>query len=370
MGSIHNAIKEITNEDADAKIIKERLEILLTAAKAKIQLYKAEINENFTNPDQVNKKQIPGLRAIRYIEQYHVASSHSFNDVVTNHLDRAIDAFFSIGVEGTDTRSSIKGGISALIQTALSAFVGTTAAGETEQKFYLVIPENNAFVRVDIACWKYTFDQTKVFANHDSAVAYVLCKSVIDHTKLQLDELIYLTSEAISQIVPNKTIDISDLEHFDKLDSDQLRRLCLNKYGYINGIGKRGSPGTQNDFDDIDRLIKILSSAQLQTSNKKKDAAEQPTESVNIRISNHPDLTGIDTFGREQIISMAQIGRTWTSLPESENTVKWVLTPLEIDGSGFKPRNTPDILAIEKYLEILIGVWHKLKEANKEMTLT
>ena len=35
-------------------------------------------------------------------------------------------------------------------------------------------------------------------SNKDTAVAYVLCKSVIDHTKITIDELIYLVSDALS----------------------------------------------------------------------------------------------------------------------------------------------------------------------------
>lgn len=35
--------------------------------------------------------------------------------------------------------------------------------------------------------------------NSDSAVAYVMCKFVIDHTKVTLDELIYLVSEALTK---------------------------------------------------------------------------------------------------------------------------------------------------------------------------
>ncbi|WP_335956446.1 hypothetical protein [Acinetobacter bereziniae] len=366
MGSITNAIKEITNADADAKLIKERLEILLTAAKAKIQLYKSEINENFTNPDQVNKKQIPGLRAIRYIEQYHVASSHSFNDVVSNHLDRAIDAFFSIGVDGTDTRNAIKGGIKALIQTALSAFVGNTSSGETEQKFYLVIPENNAFVRIDISCWKYTFDQTKVFADHDSAVAYVICKSVIDHTKLQIDELIYLTSEAISQIIPFKPADIKELQNIADLQVRELQRLCLHKFGYVDGIGKSkdSALGTK---DDIDRILDILIPSKDTLKGKNQENVSEKFE--NLKISTNHFLSSSENLTVQDIFAAAEIRRTWMSVT-SGSTIKWLLTPESIDGQGYNPKNTPDILAIEKYLEILIGVWHKLKEANKEISLT
>jgi hypothetical protein len=38
----------------------------------------------------------------------------------------------------------------------------------------------------------------QLIKDNDTAVAYVLCKSVIDHNELKLDELIYLVSEALN----------------------------------------------------------------------------------------------------------------------------------------------------------------------------
>jgi hypothetical protein len=179
--------------------IKERLDLLLVAAKAKIRGYRDEINEQFLNPAMIDKIQIPGIRAIRFIEQYHVASSSGFNQQVGDHMTQAIDAFFSIGGKDQDTKKAIQGGVKALISTALDAFIGSTEAGESEERIYVVIPENNAFVRADIAVWKYHMSEKALGDNEDSAVAYVLCKSVIDHTKLTLDELIYLVSQTLTE---------------------------------------------------------------------------------------------------------------------------------------------------------------------------
>ena len=46
---------------ANEKEIKEKLELLLVAAKAKIRGYRDEINEQFMNPALIDKIQIPGF---------------------------------------------------------------------------------------------------------------------------------------------------------------------------------------------------------------------------------------------------------------------------------------------------------------------
>lgn len=199
MGSIANAINSITGADADMQRVKERMELVLVAAKGKLRAYRDEMNEMFLNPASVERIQIPGIRAMRFIEQYHVASKESLNQQCSDHLDAAIDAFFAIGGKDVDNKQKVKDGVHALISTALAGFIGTTEAGESEEKIYVVIPENNAFVRVDVALWKYHLESEKFLAESDTAVAYILCKSVIDHSKLTIDELIYLSTEAMSK---------------------------------------------------------------------------------------------------------------------------------------------------------------------------
>ncbi|HEU5137451.1 MAG TPA: hypothetical protein VFU13_20075 [Steroidobacteraceae bacterium] len=196
MGSLSKLINDIDGASQDEKQQKERLEILLTLAKSKIDKFRTELDAGFANPGLINKTQVPGTRAIRYIEQYHVASKSEFDQQVGDHLTHAIDAFFSIG-EGNN-KKAVQDGLKQVIQTGLSGFIGSTSVGESQDRMYFVVPENNAFVRIDVVTWKYHFDQQKILDQHDTAVAYVLCKSVIDHTQVTLDELIYLVTQALS----------------------------------------------------------------------------------------------------------------------------------------------------------------------------
>lgn len=200
MGSLVNAVREMAGVDGKDEI-KARLELMLVAAKAKIRGFKDELNEGFMNPAQVELTQVPGKRSIRFIEQYHVASTSSFNQQVADHMQAAISAFFSIGGKADD-KKAVQDGLQNLISGALDGFLGSTEAGESEEKIYIVVPENNAFIRADICLWKYHLSDQSLASNTDTAIAYVLCKSVIDHSKLSIDELIYFATDAMSKRTP------------------------------------------------------------------------------------------------------------------------------------------------------------------------
>lgn len=189
MGSMTSALKAMTGANEDEQRQKERLQLVLLTAKAKVQTFRDELNESFSHPGQIDKKQVPGIRAVRFIEQYHAATRSSFNEQVQEHLDHAIDSFFAIG-STADRRESVRSGVKFLLLHLLAPFINSVSAGETEHRTYVLIPEDNALVRIDIACWKYHFEQTRLVGQHDSAVAYLLCKSVADHTQLTMDELV------------------------------------------------------------------------------------------------------------------------------------------------------------------------------------
>ncbi|WP_336688745.1 MULTISPECIES: hypothetical protein [unclassified Chryseobacterium] len=339
MGSINNALRSISGANDEEQRAKERLEILLMAAKAKLQAFRDEINENFTNPGQVDKKQIPGIRAMKYIEQYHVATQNSFSDQVKEHLNHAVDAFFSIG--GNDNKENVKSGLKSLISGALDAFIGSTSAGESEQKTYIVIPENNAFVRVDIACWKYNFSQQKILNQHDSAVAYILCKSVIDHTKLSIDELIYLTTEILStsvdeynqKSITNKYADLS-LTDCPTTNEDIMKQFQVMGY--------------QSD------IAKTLADTILGNTDKKI--------SVQVKINDKGETENKDY----QYSDIRENAKANSFISISENGKNFYLNNFKIGFGSYTKTIPSSITNVEAYIEEMIRVWKKLKVERKE----
>ena len=222
MGSLTKKIQDLTGQTEDERAIKERLQMLLGLAKAKIAGYRDKINEGFMNPAGIETVQIPGIRAIRFIEQYHVAAQEGFSQQVGDHVTQAIDAFFSIGDKDQNTKDAVKDGIKALISTALDSFIGYTEAGEKEGQALFVIPENNAIIRVDLMVWKYHMESQKIIDESDTAVAYVLCKSVVDHKALKMDEFIHLVEDTFKGRTSTRTIE--DYMHSVQVLWESLKR--------------------------------------------------------------------------------------------------------------------------------------------------
>jgi hypothetical protein len=325
MGSLTKMLDSITGATEEATEQKERLEVILKLAKSKLQVFKDRVEMNFSNPGAIEKLQIPGIRAMRYIEQYHVACKEGLDQKVQDHMTAAIDAFFSIG-DGHD-KKAVQDGVKSLISTALAGFIGSTEVGESEQQIFVVIPENNAFIRADICCWKYHFEQHKLIEKNDTAMAYLLCKSVVDHNKVTIDELIYLATEAMSKREV-KTFRLEDLSNEEK---ESLKPI-LKKYYYIKD-DKSVEPASAQKTDHPN----LLDDNDIKAINKINKA--------------HPDFDLLKRF-------------EWIK-DERDNTKGWWKLDFDIipivDGAHFLT-TIPDINKVEAYIDELIRVWKKLKD--------
>jgi hypothetical protein len=171
----------------------ERLQLLVDAAETKLSEFRMELREMFLNPGAEEKVAIIGKRAIHYYDQYQA----NVHEGVDDGINSIIDNFF------TGTSEGVKEGFKSLIKIGLSTIFGNVTIGETQLHQYFIIPENNAFVRVDVKAWRYQFSSVGVIGKAHNAFCYVFCKSVVDHTQVTIDELIYLVSEMAG---PNATL--------------------------------------------------------------------------------------------------------------------------------------------------------------------
>jgi hypothetical protein len=249
MGSLTDKIKDLTGQTEDEQATKDRLQMLQALAEAKIKSYKSKINMQFQNKAGTDKIEIPGIRPLGFTENYHVAAKEGLSEQVGNHITKVIDDLFSIGGNDQGTKDAVKDGIKDLICIALDSFIGYTEAGESEEKFYFVIPEGHAFVRFDLIVWKYHMESQKIIAESDTAVAYVFCKSVVDHKELKIDELIYLISDLLTKRVSvpfqDKTFTTSDTP-----PKTVTRRCRLNANGELIILDKSKSDDDPTKFQE------------------------------------------------------------------------------------------------------------------------
>ena len=185
MAKIVNKIDEITGKTEQERMLKEQFGFLQKMAQAKCDQFESELKSMFTNGGTA-ECEVVGKRAIAYYNCQHVDIKVGCDAAIKD----AIDMFFN----GED---EVKQGFQKLIKTALDTLIGNTAMGEHEEKMFFIYPENFAIVRVDVKCYKYCFSSSGIIANTENIFCYTMAKSIVDHTKVSIDELLYMVTEMI-----------------------------------------------------------------------------------------------------------------------------------------------------------------------------
>ncbi|KAH9836040.1 uncharacterized protein C8Q71DRAFT_858058 [Rhodofomes roseus] len=168
----------------------------------------------FTNPCKKRKtRPVPGYRALKWEHGSYVdvesldAEKPSSHDKDTEKaglkqldllkyprqkaLTDLIDQFFK---KGSD--KDCLNGFKKLVINTLRPFINDTQTGERELEGFFVFVRHNAFIRIDYKLWRYNFiTDGEIAGNKRNTLCYTFCISLVDHTELRMDELIYLLSE-------------------------------------------------------------------------------------------------------------------------------------------------------------------------------
>ncbi|CCA67373.1 hypothetical protein PIIN_01204 [Serendipita indica DSM 11827] len=191
--------KILSGSETSKKETKEQLAFLVKAVSAKLDKYESDLHEMFEEPETVEKKMVPGIRALRWEREYRVGEEG---------ISEAVNDFFG---EDTKSPSNPRAGfkvntyslmkppffelLKKLINIALSSILGNNQAGEIEEQKFFIYVEHNAVIRIDMKMWKYNFSSSDIIAEQQNVFGYILCTSVVDTSTLKIDELVYLLSE-------------------------------------------------------------------------------------------------------------------------------------------------------------------------------
>ncbi|KAG9123997.1 hypothetical protein FRC07_013253 [Ceratobasidium sp. 392] len=190
MGS---AISSILTGNQQVKTeVKEQLQFLVNAATERLDRYQTELEDAFADPSLIQRRSVPGKRALRWVREYTVGVSDKPADNVSN----AVNSFFGIATakDGEKTDKVVEG-FKSVVTAALDAFLGNSQAGEHEEQKFFVFVQHNAIIRIDVKLWRYNFTSKGVMAEENDVLCYIICSSVVDRTALTHDEMIYLLSE-------------------------------------------------------------------------------------------------------------------------------------------------------------------------------
>lgn len=185
MAKIVKKMDQLTGNEEKTRILKEQFGFLQKMAEAKCAQFKTELQSMFKSGD-VHECEIVGKRAFAYNSGQHVDIKSGCGPAIKE----AINMFFNGGED-------IKEGFQKIVETALDSLIGNTAIGEHEEQMFFVYPENFAIVRVDFKCYKYCFSSKGIIADSENIFCYTMSKSIVDHKKMTIDELVYMITEMI-----------------------------------------------------------------------------------------------------------------------------------------------------------------------------
>ena len=185
MAKITKKIDEITGKTEQEKELKEQFSFLQKIAEGKCAQFESELQNMFISGG-ASECEIVGGRAFEYHTGQHVGIKSGCDDAIRE----AIDLFFKGG-------DKVNNGFQKLVSTALDTLIGNMGIGEHEEKMFFIYPENFAIVRVDVKCYKYCFSSSGIIAKTENIFCYTLAKSIVDHTKITIDELLYMVTEMI-----------------------------------------------------------------------------------------------------------------------------------------------------------------------------
>jgi hypothetical protein len=200
LGTLAKHVQDFLKENPSDTYVEEQLRFLKDTAEAKLAHFRDEIQARFLNPEAYSKIEIVGTRAFKWYDEYRV----NISDGVDAAILEIVKDFFSGG-------DKVKEGFAKCVNVGLQGILGNAEAGQWEQHQYFIFPEHNSLVRVEVKCWRYNFTSKGIIGNVQNAFCFTVAKSVVDHTKVTVDEMVRFLSEMVGDDLTS----VSDL--LDKL---------------------------------------------------------------------------------------------------------------------------------------------------------
>ncbi|KAJ5735801.1 uncharacterized protein N7483_000926 [Penicillium malachiteum] len=196
MGANLSSLIEKEAQDPDGAKVREQLDILMKLADARLDTFESELTTMFLDNASTAKRSVPGKRALRFERSVRVNCGKEYG----KDLSTTIDTYFGYGGSNTKplgVEEDALNGFKTVVTRGMEEFLTDTSAGEAYDKKFFVCIKHNAIIRVDVYTYRYNFTKGGVFAQNEynNVLGYVMCTSVVDHTALTVDEIVFLASE-------------------------------------------------------------------------------------------------------------------------------------------------------------------------------
>lgn len=204
MGVVRDIIKQIDNQPEVTAATKETLNLLMSLAESKGEVYR----------QQIEKDLITGK-----------IDSQSLTVAITKVLERRVEYRSYVKTETTPIIQSITKSLSSMfsgdvniltsigdvVQTMLDAIMGAASGDETEVEAYIVVAEYPAIVRYDFAFWGRNVVSESITKYMESVFACVAFKSAVDVKKLSFNDFLALYGPVLVHAYGNDPTKLAEL---------------------------------------------------------------------------------------------------------------------------------------------------------------
>lgn len=177
------------------------LDTLMALGQAKSQFYAEKINTSLLGAGQGTDRTFPISTIQSFIYQTKAYTSDNAKNI-TDVVDKSIKGFVS-----GDSQSAI----STMVSGFVDILFGSSEGEESEVIRYCAILEGASMVRLDFAGWSRSVTSTALKSKCDKVSAFVLYRSIIDMSKVTLNDFISVYQWTVKAENPGlSTIDILD----------------------------------------------------------------------------------------------------------------------------------------------------------------
>lgn len=187
MGVVRDIVKKADNTTAVAEEIKENLNVLMSLAETRANLFREEIEKDLITGKTIDDLTVPITKVVARQIQYRAITADGTSKVL-DEMKESIGGMISSG----GSAQSIVNGIASIATSALDTILGCGEGEEQVVKTYLVVADYPAIVRFDFAFWVRTVRASSIRAHMEQVLSCVAYKSAVDVSKLEFNDFLTL----------------------------------------------------------------------------------------------------------------------------------------------------------------------------------
>ncbi|MFY1699316.1 MULTISPECIES: hypothetical protein [unclassified Solwaraspora] len=225
MGAIRAAANRIVGNDDEVAKERALLDALASLAEEKGRAMTQQILADLRTAGTAENRTVPIESILAIAEQHHAYAKEGLDANISENVSSALRGFCS------GSADSIINGVTSLISTALSAFLGAGEASEDSLHQYYLLTEGMSIIRIDLRSWRRKIAVAGLKSNVESVSAFSAVKSTVDLSKVHLNTFLYMYERQLAAV-------------FDTNSMPFIQQIETTKQIYMKFAETLGSPAS------------------------------------------------------------------------------------------------------------------------------